>query len=84
MKLVDTGVRVKATDFGRVELDVAQALKAIYQANPDALMFGTDLPSTRAKRSFAVSDIELIQQFFDEEAADKILYRNAYEGYMKR
>ncbi len=84
LKLVDTGVRVKATGFGRVELDVAQALKAIYQANPHALMFGTDLPSTRAERPFAVSDIELIQQFFDEEATDKILYRNAYEWYMKR
>ncbi|MGM9949946.1 MAG: amidohydrolase family protein [Lysinibacillus sp.] len=84
LKLVDKGVKVKATGFGRVELDVANALKEIYQVNPDALMFGTDLPSTRAKRPFAVSDIKLIQQLFDEEAADKILYRNAYEWYTKQ
>ena len=53
MKLVDKGVRVKVTDFERVELDVAQALKAIYQANPDALMFGTAcLPPERKGRSW--------------------------------
>lgn len=83
LKLVDKGVKVKATGFGRVELNVAEALQSIYQVNPDALMFGTDLPSTRAKRPFAISDIELIQQLFDEEATDKILYRNALEWYMR-
>lgn len=40
---------MKATCFGRVELDVENALKSIYEVNPDSLMFGTDLPSTRAK-----------------------------------
>ena len=80
MKLVDKGVKVKATGFGRVELDVAQALKVIYHKIPEALIFGTDLPSTRAKRPFAVSDIELIQQFFDEEATDKILYEMRLSG----
>ena len=42
LRLVDKGVRVKATGFGRVELDVKHALQAIYNVNPDALMFGTD------------------------------------------
>src|SRR5699024_10474397 len=46
LKLVDKGMRVKATGFGRVELNVENALKSIYDVNPDALMFGTDLPST--------------------------------------
>lgn len=83
LKLVDKGIKVKATGFGRVELDVLNALKSIYDVNPDALMFGTDLPSTRAKRPFEDEDIELIQQLFDEQAADKILYRNAYDWYFK-
>ena len=83
LKLVEKGVRVKATGFGRVELAVAQALKTIYAVNPDALMFGTDLPSTRAKRPFETADIELIQQLFDEQAADKILYSNAQQWYFK-
>lgn len=85
LKLVDKGIRVKATGFGRVQLNVASALKAIYQVNPDALMFGTDLPSTRAKRPFEYADIELIQHLFTEnEKVDKILYSNAYDWYFGR
>ncbi|MER2030818.1 MAG: amidohydrolase family protein [Solibacillus sp.] len=81
LKLVDKGVRVKATGFGRVELNVQKALREIYSINPDALMFGTDLPSTRAKRPFEVADIKLIQQLFDEQASEKILYTNASQWY---
>ncbi|PHA56670.1 2-pyrone-4,6-dicarboxylate hydrolase [Bacillus wiedmannii] len=81
LKLVDKGVHVKATGFGRVELDVENALKSIYEVNPYALMFGTDLPSTRAKRPFGYGDIKLIQQLFDEQATDNILYTNAFKWY---
>lgn len=83
LRLVEKGVHVKATGFGRVELNVESALKSIYETNPDALMFGTDLPSTRAKRPFEYEDIDLIQQLFDEQAIDKILYMNAFEWYFK-
>lgn len=83
VKLVDKGVHVKATGFGRVELNIEHALKSIYDVNPYALMFGTDLPSTRAKRPFEQADIELIQQLFDEQATDKILYENAFKWYFK-
>ncbi|MGA3598995.1 amidohydrolase family protein [Lysinibacillus agricola] len=83
LKLVEKGVRVKATGFGRVELDVENALKSIYATNPEALMFGTDLPSTRAKRPFAYTDVELIQELFDAMAAEKILYQNAMNFYFK-
>lgn len=83
LRLADKGVHVKATGFGRVELDVINALQAIYEANPDALMFGTDLPSTRAKRPFERADITLIREIFDEKAADKVLYKNALAWYFK-
>ncbi|AIQ47723.1 2-pyrone-4,6-dicarboxylate hydrolase [Paenibacillus sp. FSL R7-0273] len=83
LDLVDTGVRVKATGFGRVELDVPQALRAIAAVNPDALMFGTDLPSTRARRPYQPSDIELIYDTLGEELADKVLFRNASDWYLK-
>lgn len=83
LKLVDKGIHVKATGFGRVELNVESALKSIYETNPDALMFGTDLPSTRAKRPFECEDIELIQHLFNEKDADKILYTNALKWYFK-
>ncbi|WP_277376143.1 amidohydrolase family protein [Paenibacillus polymyxa] len=83
LSLVDKGVRVKATGFGRVELDVAQAIRCIYSVNPDALMFGTDLPSTRAKRPYNHSDIELIYNTLDEKQTEKVLYKNAINWYMK-
>lgn len=81
LRLVDKGIHVKATGFGRVSLDVSEALKEIYKVNPDALMFGTDLPSTRAKRPFSHTDMELIKELFDETAASKILYENALNWY---
>lgn len=84
LQLVDKGVKVKATGFGRVELDVTYALQKIYETNPDALMFGTDLPSTRAKRPFHETDISLIQELFDEKASNKILYENALQWYNKK
>lgn len=83
LKLVDKGVHVKATGFGRVEMNVENALKSIYETNPDALMFGTDLPSTRAKRPFKYADIELIQSLFDDQSTKKILYKNALKWYFK-
>ncbi|WP_462411499.1 amidohydrolase family protein [Neobacillus sp. Marseille-QA0830] len=83
LRLIDKGIHVKATGFGRVELNVKNALISIYETNPDALMFGTDLPSTRAKRPFEYGDIELIQQLFDDQATDKILFTNAFKWYFK-
>lgn len=83
LKLVDKGIRVKATGFGRVGLNIPNALKSIYNVNPDALMFGTDLPSTRAKRPFEYGDVELIMELFDEKATDKIFYSNAFRWYFK-
>lgn len=83
LKLVDKGVRVKATGFGRVALNVENALQSIYDVNPEALMFGTDLPSTRAKRPFQQKDINLILQLFDTDAAQNILSKNALNWYFK-
>lgn len=76
-------MHVKATGFGRVDLNIETTLKKIYDINPDALMFGTDLPSTRAKRPFDYADIQLILKLFDEHASDKILYTNALKWYFK-
>ena len=60
LNLVDRGVRVKAAGFGRVDLDVPDALRRIHAVNPHALMFGTDLPGTRAERSFEPKDLVTI------------------------
>jgi predicted TIM-barrel fold metal-dependent hydrolase len=81
LRLVEKGIRVKATGFGRLNFPAPEALKAIHSANPHALMFGTDLPSTRAPRPFEVSDISLIIETLGQDAADAVFSENALEFY---
>lgn len=81
LKLVDQGLRIKASGFGRIDLDPVTAMKEIIAINPDALMFGTDLPCTRAPRPFHYSDLQLIVDTFDAQQCHKILYENAHQWY---
>jgi predicted TIM-barrel fold metal-dependent hydrolase len=81
LTLVDNGIRVKATGFGRVSLDVRETVQKIYAVNPDALMFGTDLPSTRARQPFSDSDVDLIAEVIGESGARKVLWDNARAFY---
>jgi predicted TIM-barrel fold metal-dependent hydrolase len=81
LRLAEKGVRVKATGFGRVDFPVRQALQAIHAANPQVLMFGTDLPSTRAPRPFEANDILLLVDALGEEGAELALWRNAVSFY---
>jgi len=81
LKLAEKGVRVKATGFGRVDFDVRSALTDLYSANSRALMFGTDLPSTRAPRPYEDDDYTLILQTLGEEKAATVFYKNAIEFY---
>lgn len=83
LSLAAQGVRVKATGFGRLDFDPAEAIRSIYAVNPDALMFGTDLPSTRAERPFQLSDVDMIMHTLEETQAEKVLYKNALEWYIK-
>src|SRR6266567_2138362 len=62
LDLVAAGCKVKATGFGRVKLDVPNALEAVAKKSPGALVFGTDIPSTRAQRPFQASDIDLVEK----------------------
>lgn len=80
LKLAEQDIKIKATGFGRVDFDVKSALKALVQANPKALMFGTDLPSTRAPRPYADSDIALLQDAIPDYA-QQVLAENALEFY---
>ncbi len=81
LRLAERGVRVKATGFGRVDFDVASALKDLHEANPEALMFGTDLPSTRAPRPYADEDLLLVVNALGESGAQRVLYDNAAAFY---
>jgi predicted TIM-barrel fold metal-dependent hydrolase len=80
---VERGVKVKATGFGRIDFDPIAAMKAIYQVNPAALMFGTDLPSTRAKVPFSDKDVQLVKDNFSQEELERIFYGNAWEWYSR-
>ena len=81
LELVECGTRVKATGFGRLDFDVAQALRDIYAANPDALMFGTDLPSTRAARPYCDSDFLLVPDTLGDIGARRVFFENAVAFY---
>ncbi|UYP19765.1 amidohydrolase family protein [Rhodococcus sp. Z13] len=81
LRLVECGVRVKATGFGRVDFPVADALRAIADADPGALVFGTDLPSTRAPRPFADTDVTLVTEALGPDLAEGVLWRNATDLY---
>jgi len=81
LKLAEKGVRVKATGFGRVDFDVRSALTDLYAANPRALMFGTDLPSTRAPRPYLDADYTLVLETLGEEKSANVFYKNALEFY---
>jgi predicted TIM-barrel fold metal-dependent hydrolase len=79
--LAQAGARVKATGFGRVTLDVPRALEAIAAAAPEALMAGTDLPSTRAARPFEDGDLGLIRRVLGPGLAEAALHRTAASFY---
>ncbi|MEE2034113.1 amidohydrolase family protein [Rhodococcus chondri] len=81
LRLVERGVYVKATGFGRVDFDVPEALRAIAAVNPEALMFGTDLPSTRAPRPFEDDDIALLTETLGPAPAAAALRSNAASVY---
>lgn len=80
---VEKGVRVKATGFGRLDFDPIEVMKNINRINPKALMFGTDLPSTRAKVPFSQTDIQTIIDNFDIEDQERIFSKNALKWYKK-
>ncbi len=82
LELAEKGVKVKATGFGRIDFDPKQAINDLNHANPNALMFGTDLPSTRAPKPFTDNDIDIVRDALDESAANKVLFENALNFYI--
>ena len=77
LELVKDGAYVKASGFGRIDVDAYSALRAISLINPAAVVFGSDLPGTRARRPFEEADLELV----GEAAGARALYENARALY---
>ncbi len=85
LRLVEQGVRVKATGFGRLRANaeaVAEMLRAIDATDPRALMLGTDLPSTRAPRPFADTDLDLAARALGPERLGDVFWTNAERFYL--
>ena len=81
LALAERGVRVKATGFGRLDFPAAESLRDLHAANPAALLFGSDLPSTRAPRPFRDADVDLIREVLGEDGARAVLGDNARMFY---
>lgn len=84
LSLVERGARVKASGFGRTDLDVPAALRAIAGTDPGALLFGTDLPSTRASRPFRDTDVDLVLDTLGDDLGRRALHHNAAAFYRVR
>ncbi|MFS0782779.1 amidohydrolase family protein [Bacillus sp. 1P06AnD] len=84
LSMVDRGIRVKATGFGRIDFDPVAAIKQIVSINPDALMFGTDLPSTRAARPYEESDLATVYEALSVREAENVLCNNALKWYLHK
>ena len=83
LRLIEHGVKVKATGFGRVDLDPVEVITQIMAVDPTALSIGTDLPSTRARRPFEDSDLDLIAEAVGPEHVDDVFWNNAAAFYLE-
>lgn len=81
LRLAEKGVKIKASGFGRVDFALASALTELFRINPEALLFGTDLPSTRAARAYRDEDFILIVETLGPDAARKVFAENALQFY---
>jgi predicted TIM-barrel fold metal-dependent hydrolase len=84
LRLVECGAYVKATGFGRLDFDPVPAMKQILEINPHALVFGTDLPSTRAPRPFADTDLTGLTDLLGPAVSANVLWHNAAALYLRR
>ncbi len=84
LKLAEKGMKMKATGFGRTGVDVRHALRELARVNPDCLMFGSDLPSQRARRPFEDADIDLMKACIDPALWRRVFHDTAVAFYRPR
>jgi predicted TIM-barrel fold metal-dependent hydrolase len=82
------GVLIRVTGFGRIaysRVQVQALLPTLYQENPQGLLFGTDLPATRARYRFSLADLDLIATALDHDpqAVARVLRENGEQWYLK-
>ena len=79
--LLEQGVKVKACGFGRLDFDPIVAIKEFYAISPTAIMFGTDLPSTRAPKPFENEHFERLKDALGSKAMAQIAWENGRSFY---
>ncbi len=80
--LVERGAWVKASGFGRIDFPAADALAELCRANQTRVLWGSDLPGTRAPRPFDARDLDLIAEALaDPGLIHKVLFDNAVALY---
>lgn len=82
LRIVEAGVKVKASGFGRLDFPAVDAIREIMDIDPTALMVGTDLPSTRAEQPFEDADLELLRDTIGPDHVDAVFRRNAEAFYL--
>lgn len=81
LALVESGAYVKATGLGRLDFDPQPFLRTLVEARPDRVVFGTDLPSTRAPTPFRDDDLVRIVDTVGPHHARAVLWDNARALY---
>lgn len=82
LRLVERGAVVKASGLGRIEhRDPGALARAILAVNPAGLIFGTDIPSTRAKVPYSHDDLDTILGWLDPTHIEAVAHLNARRLY---
>lgn len=85
LRYVGHGVPIRATGFGRMEYSREEArdlVARLYEENPSTLLFGTDLPATRARYRFSSDDVTLVKDAVGEDNSQDILWKNGEAWYL--
>ncbi|WHY73786.1 amidohydrolase family protein [Fictibacillus enclensis] len=86
-RMVNANIPIRLTGFGRVGYErdeIRELIRILYAENSRCLMFGSDLPSTRAKYRFSSNDIDLIKETVSREAQDRIFFQNGEDWYINK
>jgi predicted TIM-barrel fold metal-dependent hydrolase len=86
-KYLSNNIPIRVTGFGRLKYDrneLKSILVQLHAENSEGLIFGTDLPSTRADYRFSINDILLLEEIFNAQDVEKILYKNGMKWYLDK
>ncbi len=79
--LLGAGHFAKLTGFSRLDFDVGTALRGLLRDHTSQLMFGTDLPGTRAPRPFEDDDVRRVVDALDPKSVSSVLAGAAQQLY---